>query len=336
MATFIPTKNGCRAQVYVNGVRDSKSFRTKREAVAWASAREIELRAEKTMLPGEKFTLVDAMRRYVEEVSPTKRGERWERVRFAALMRDPVLKCDERLCNLKTTHLVDWRNARLKEVKPNTVLREITLLSDLLETARREWHWIDVNPMRDMSKPSKPDHRDTVITRQQIKAMLKAMKYSPNEPVRTVSQSVGACFLLALRTGMRAGELCNLTWRNVHEGYCHLPTTKTKPRDVPLTRKAMAIIERMRGFDHEFVFGLKTQSLDALFRKYRIRAGLEGFTFHDSRHTAATWIVGSMHSRSIPAQQAVFDLCKMFGWKNTNQALVYYNPHARDIARRIG
>ena len=336
MATIIKTKSGYRVQVYVSGVRESKTFRTKREADAWGSAREIQLRAEKTMLPGEKFTLADAMRRYVDEVSPTKRGERWERVRIAALMRDPVLRCDELMCTLKTTHLKDWRDARLKEVKPNTVLREITLLSDLFETARREWHWIEVNPLRDMRKPSKPESRDVVITRQQIKLMLRAMKYSSNKPVRTVSQSVAACFMLALRTGMRAGELCKLSWNHVHDGWCHLPTTKTKPRDVPLTGKAMAIIERMRGWDDELVFGLKAQSLDALFRKHRIRAGLEGFTFHDSRHTAATWIVGYMRSHNVPAQQAVFDLCKMFGWENTDQALTYYNPHARDIARRIG
>jgi integrase len=336
MATVERTKNGWRCQVYVDGKRPSKTFRTKREADAWGSTKEIELRTQKTMLPGEKFAFYEAMDRYMEEVSTTKRGERWERIRITALKVDPLLRCNEPISHIKTTHLVDWRNARLKVVKPNTVLREITLLSDIFETARKEWHWIEVNPIRDMSKPSKGKSREVVITAKQIRLMLQTMNYSSGQSVRTMTHAVANCFLLALRTGMRAGELCNLTWTNVHDGWCHLPITKTVSRDVPITPKAKVIIERMRGWDSQSVFGLKAQTLDALFRKYRNKAELEGFTFHDSRHTAATWIVGNMHSNSVPAQQAVFDLCKMFGWKNTDQALVYYNPHARDIAKRIG
>lgn len=321
----------------VKGVRDSATRRTKREAEAWAASRETELRSDALKSPGERHTLADAMRKYAEEVSPTKRGGRWEVIRLDALARDTNLPCSELIVGkVNTTHIAIWRDARLRVVKPNTVLREMGLLSAVFETARREWRWIAVNPIRDVRKPSKPAHRKVVITRKQVLLMLNEMGYSPHKPVRSVSQAVAVCFLLALRTGMRAGELCGLTWDKVHHGYCALPKTKTVPRDVPLTSKAMMLIERMRGWDDVLVFGLKAQTLDALFRKYRVQAGLEGFTFHDSRHTAATWIAGRMRSHGIPAQQAVFDLCKMFGWSNVNQALVYYNPSAADIAKRIG
>ena len=82
----------------------------------------------------------------------------------------------------------------------------------------------------------------------------------------------------------------------------------------------------MDGWDEVFVFGITTRSLDALFRKYRVRAGLDGFTFHDTRHTAATWL-----SRKLD----VLTLCKMFGWKSTKMALTYYNPKADDIRRLL-
>lgn len=84
----------------------------------------------------------------------------------------------------------------------------------------------------------------------------------------------------------------------------------------------------MRGFDPVQVFGLKSASLDAMFRKYRVRAGLDGFTFHDSRHNAATWMVkyGSLN---------VLELCKIMGWTNPKQAMVYFNPTPEDLARRI-
>jgi integrase len=82
----------------------------------------------------------------------------------------------------------------------------------------------------------------------------------------------------------------------------------------------------MRGWHPVEVFGLKPQTLDALFRKLRDAAGLAGFTFHDTRHTAATMLAQRLD---------VLDLCKMFGWKNTTRALTYYNPTASDIAKRL-
>lgn len=131
---------------------------------------------------------------------------------------------------------------------------------------------------------------------------------------------------MALRTGMRAGELCNLKWMDVRDGFCNLPVTKTVARDVPLTAKAMRLVDSMRGFDRVYVLGLKSQTLDALFRRYRQRAGLDGFTFHDARHTAATLLARRLD---------VLTLCKMFGWKSTSQALTYYNPTAEQIRRML-
>lgn len=133
--------------------------------------------------------------------------------------------------------------------------------------------------------------------------------------------------LVALRTGMRAGELCGLEWTRVHDAHCVLPVTKTVPREVPLTQKAKRLIGKMAGFDPVRVFGIKPQSLDALFRKARQRAGLTGIVFHDTRHTAATWLATPRIN--------VLDLCRMFGWSNPKQAMVYYNPSAAEIAKRL-
>jgi len=104
-------------------------------------------------------------------------------------------------------------------------------------------------------------------------------------------------------------------------------TKNGKSRDVPLSSRAIRLIEQMRGFDEALVFGLKTASLDAFFRKYRQRAGLDGFTFHDTRHTAATMLCKKVE---------VLTLCKIFGWSNTSQALTYYNPKAASIAALLG
>ena len=55
--------------------------------------------------------------------------------------------------------LIQWKNARKKSVKDSTLLREMALVHTVLEFARKEWHWIDRNPLTDVSKPSTPPHR---------------------------------------------------------------------------------------------------------------------------------------------------------------------------------
>lgn len=335
MASITKTPKGYRAQIYVRGERDSQCFRTRREAESWAATRELEFRDGATKLPGDKYTLRKALQDYAEKVSPSKDGEKWERLRLAAFERMPFLPVDKRLSDISSNDIGIYRDARLKQVKSSTVLREISLLSAVFSVAIMEWGWIKENPVTNARKPKKPKHREVTIARRQVKRMVRAMGYTTKQHPKTISAAVAICFLTALRTGMRAKELCNLRWADVRDGYCILHKTKTDPRDVPLTPKATRLINRMRGYDPEFVFGISANSLDAMFRKYRNRINLSGFTFHDSRHTAATWIAGRMKSDGTPAQQAVFDLCKMFGWKNINQALVYYNPSAADIAKRI-
>jgi integrase len=333
MASITKHKKGYRAQVYVHGTRDSAVLRTKREAETWAAARETELRNEEQKPNEKKFTLGDALRRYATEVSPTKRGARWEQIRLAAFER--TLPIDTAIGNVTTEALGAWRDERLRTVSPGSVLREINIIASVFETAIREWGWLTVNPVRNMRKPRQPDHRDVIIKWGQIKTMLRSFGYRPRARIATISQCAALAFMVALRTGMRAGEICNLLWSDVHEGYCNLRTTKTKPRQVPLTTKTTRLFRKMQGFDADRVFGMKPQTLDVLFRRYRERAGLSGFTFHDSRHTAATWIAARMSSSGVTAQQAVLDMCKIFGWTNTSQALTYYNPKISDITRRL-
>lgn len=326
MASIKPTANGYRAQVYVKGIRESKCFRTRREASAWGSVREIELSNGDGLL---KKTLADALQKYSDEVSTTKRGCRWEQIRIKAFM-DSALPVGELIHEVTPAMIGLWRDDRLRSVGNGTVLREIGLLSAVFEQARLEWGWVKTNPVMDIRKPRQPDHRETLLTRHQIKLQLRALGYSPLLPIRSVSQAVAVAFLLAMRSGMRAGEICGLTWERVHDGYCRTPhksgNSILSMREVPLTTKAQRLIHKMRGFDPVTVFGVKVNTLDTLFRRARDRAGLSGFVFHDTRHTAATWLAQELH---------VLDLCKAFGWTNTTRALTYYNPKASDIAKRI-
>lgn len=324
MASIKPHNDGWRVQIKILGVRDSAVFRTKRQAQEWAAIREAEIRRHTSTPAGELHTMRDAMLRYQAEVTPSKRGSRFEELRIAAML-DMPLPLDKPIGKIEPDDFNTWRQSRLRTVRPATVLRELAILSTIFETARREWRWVSANPVADVRRPAAPDHRERIILRHEIRGMLRALGYTRNPP-RSITQAVAVCFLVALRTGMRAGELCGLKWEDVREDYCRLHVTKTKPRDVPLSPKARRLLDKMRGFDRVLVFGMDKRTLDALFRRARKNAGLDGFTFHDARHTAATWQAQRLH---------VLDLCKAFGWSDPKRAMIYYNPTASDIARRL-
>ena len=341
MATPKKTEFGTwRVQIEIGGVRDSGTFATKREADAWNATRTLELRAEGKAGPGANKTLLQALRRYAEEVTPAKRGHVKELVRLKAFEDAEAhrhLPLKKLIQAVTTDDFGQWRNHRLTLNARGGVLRDMGLLSSVMTTARKEWKWIKSNPMRDVSKPTNPDHRERLISGLEIRAMLRQLGYRGAE-VRSVSQAIAQAFLLALFTGMRAGEICGLPWARVRKDYVILlnreqaeaqgdKTTKMgKSRDVPLSPGAQRVIARMKNWDAELVFGVQSQTLDTLFRRARDRAKLKGFTFHDSRHTACTGLARRLD---------VLDLCKMMGWVKTTQALTYYNPKASDIARRL-
>lgn len=329
MASITKHSSGYRAQIKLTlrpdlpPHRESKTFPTRREAQAWAVQREAELKDNAIADPRLQHTLLCAMRKYAMEISPTKRGERWEKVRLSAfeLYNLPLHKP---LISITSQDIADFRDSRARTIAPASVRRELSVLSSVFETARLEWGWTDRNPCRDIRKPANSKHRERVLQWWEIKRMLRQMNYRRSGRVTSTGQAVAICMLIALRTGMRAGELTGMRWDQVNERYCHLPTTKTgRPRDVPLSSKARVLFARMRGWDEEMVFGVKAATLDALFRKYRSRAGLEGFTWHDTRHTAATMVSKKVN---------VLDLCKIFGWTDPKMAMVYYNPHAETLA----
>lgn len=241
MATPIKTAQGTwRIQIEVRGQRDGGTFPTKREASEWAARRSTEIRAMATGQAAQIKTLADALHRYAEEVTPHKRGWSKELIRLKAFEKQPMFPARRLLADIAPPMIADWRDARLKVNARGSVLRDMVLLSHVFEVARRDWGWLSVNPIKDVRKPSEPDHREVLISLAQQRKMLRALDWSRG-PVRSVSHAVANCFLAALQTGMRAGELCGLRWDDVRDDYCILHTGKTKTgkaRNVPLTPTA--------------------------------------------------------------------------------------------------
>lgn len=160
---------------------------------------------------------------------------------------------------------------------------------------------------------------------------MHTLGYSRETPPETISSRVGAAYLFAIETGMRAGEICSLEWRYVNERHVHLPRTKNgHVRDVPLSVEARRIIEQLRSLtgDEETVFRVSTASLDALFRKAKRLALIEDLHFHDTRREALT---------RLSKVFDVMELARISGHRDLRVLQnVYYAPSVKDLADKLG
>ena len=326
MASFRKRGTSWEAFVARKGIRKTGTFDTKAEAVAWATQVEAEILAGRRGAVPDK-TLGQLLERYAEEVSATKRGERWERMRIGLLCRDELARV--RLPELNASHFAAWRDRRLRAVSAASVRREWTLLHHALNVAVKEWRWLAENPLAGVRRPAPPRARDRRLSDDEIERLLFALGYDYDATPATATARVGAALLFAIETAMRAGEIVGLTWDRVNpEGCCcRLPLTKNgTAREVPLSAEALRILRQLPRGEGK-VFGLSGDLLDALFRKAKARAMIEDLHFHDARHEAIT---------RLSKKLDVLDLARMVGIRDLRILMVYYNATATEIAGRLG
>lgn len=309
-----------RAQVARQGVRKTKVFASKREALDWSA------RFERMILDGDKIAaqgrVSDLFDRYRAEVSPRKRGEHSEALRLNRMSKDPIGR--KKLGDLSQKDIAAWRDNRLLEVSPGTVKREMNLMSAVFSHARDEWGVIGKSPMQGVKQPPSPPARDRLPTDHEI----EAMRHVAGADLTKARARVFQAFLFAGETAMRSGEIVGLTWDRLDLGarVAHLPETKNgTARSVPLSTAAIDLIEALPRADP--VFGLEDRQRDALFRSMRDKAGVEGLTFHDSR----AWATGKL-SKKVD----VLTLARITGHKDIKMLMVYYRETAADIAKRLG
>lgn len=317
MASIRKVGKRWRAEIARKGVRKSAMFATRQEAKDWAAHEEFLITGGERV--SAAMSLGDLFDRYAREVSPSKRGRRWEQIRLEKLCRDPLAR--KRLSDVGATDLASWRDKRLGEVKTGTVRREMELMSAVFTQAVREWGLLRVSPMATVRKPPPGRPRDRLPTDAEIERLRAAAG-----GLDTYSGRAFHAFLFSCETAMRAGEICGLRWEHITGRVAHLPLTKNgTARDVPLSTKARAMLDELS--DRAKVFDMVPSQLDANWRKLRAKAGVKGLTFHDARHAGVTQLAQKVE---------VMDLARIVGHKNISQLLIYYNRSADDIADLLG
>lgn len=201
-------------------------------------------------------------------------------------------------------------------------------MSAVFTTAIEEWSLpIKSHPFRDANRPKKGKDRYRRITDEEIEKMLSALDWS--EELRLQKHYVAWCFLFAIETAMRSGEILGLEWADIDGKLAHLHETKNgKARSVPLSAEARRLLDLLP-CNEDRLIPVTDANRDTVWRKARDKTDIVDLHFHDSRHEAL--------SRMAKVIVNPMDLAKISGHKDLKVLMeVYYNPTNEHLADLLG
>ena len=321
----IKERNGkYQVKVRRKGEQATQSFLRKTDAEAWARKVEGEMERGEWRNLGEadSTTLAAALDRYALSKTALKKSKTREEARIKSLKKESFAK--KHLSKIRSADIVKFRDGeRARNMSENTIRLDFALLSNLFTVAAKEWAMDGLqNPVKQIEQPKAGNARQRrLLDGEEAKLKDALEKAMP----RTVG--VRALVTLAIETGMRQSELLNLRRADIKGRIAHLADTKSGlPRDVPLSKAAMAAMDALPARLDGRLFGIKQDRLVRAFASATKKAGMENLKFHDLRHEAA--------SRLAKLYQA-HELAKVFGWKTIQMAMRYYHPDAQDFVARL-
>jgi integrase len=324
MATLRQRKERWQARVQRRGFENiTKSFILKSDAMQWARSVEIEI-DRGTFLNNHlarKTSFADIIQRYIKEVAPQLKSFYGETYRLAKLAKHPIAQY--KMAELTSARIAIYRDQRLREVSNGTVRRELSIISSIIEYARSEWNQnLASNPVSEIKKPKSSRSRNRILSDGEKERLLRALEqYNPL--MKLVVE-------FALETAMRRGEILSLIWRNINfeKRTAYLPMTKNgEYRYVPLSTRAVNILNSLPQSENECVFKLEGQTLSIGFKRCTKRANVVDMRFHDLRHCAIT----NLSSKFLN----VLELAAISGHKSLNMLKRYTHIKAEDLVKKL-
>lgn len=302
MASISKHKSGWRAIVHRRsaGLYKSKVFKKKYDAERWA--RDIENKVDDGNFidrsAAEETTLAEALDRYLEEISIHKKGGSYGRDESNAkiIKRFPIAKLT--LAKIRAADVARFRDARAKEVGPNSVRLAMALISHLFTISIKEW---------DMDYLNNPVMKTRKLS---VANTARNRRLKGDEEVRLLAACreyggfIEVVVKLAIETAMRRGEIAKIRWCDVDlkTQVIHLYDTKNgDDRDVPLSTVSVKILKRLQNPKiirmDGLVFGCTADAITRAFSRVRKRTKdingeelkpIEDLRFHDLRHEATS------------------------------------------------
>lgn len=333
--------------------QQSRTFSTNRDCELWTIDTEAKMNRGvfNDASASEALTLRDGLIRYLAEVTPNKKGHEQETYKIKAMLRNKFT--DKTFATFRQSDAANYRDGLSKEgYSASTICNHLSLLSNLFETANKEWAISCQNPIKSISKPKIQNARERRFLNLEEDYLMRALANSGagDRSNREVIKIV----IFAIETGMRKSEPFKLTWNDIDlkSGVAYLKNTITKngkPRGVPLSPVAIKILKGDDQDDETVVkirrgnlFNTTYSALSQSFRRsvrraqrlyykdvepdLRIDGFLDDFTYHDLRHEATSRLaeIFEMH-----------ELMKIIGHSDSRMLARYYHPSPENFAIKL-
>jgi integrase len=214
------------------------------------------------------------------------------------------------------------RGKKIREVKPATVNLELACLKTLFSKAV-EWGKVESNPAAKIKKFKVNNAREKILNADEARRLLE-----------NASPALRPVIVVALKTGMRLGEILSLRWPAVNfiKSFILIETSKSgKSRKVPMST---AVRESLKALPRpaDFVFynpETKTHftTVKTAFKTACHKAVIKGLRFHDLRHTFATWY--------IEKGGDIASLSKILGHASIQMTMRYCNPTEEGMLQAV-
>lgn len=301
----------------------SRTFSTKAKAERWARVIESEMDdgAFVSRTEAESTTLKEALQRYLNEVTPTKKGSRQEADRVRAWMEHELAA--RYLANLRSVDFAQYRDQKIEGgASASTIRNQLNIISHLFNIARKEWGMESLgNPIQNIRMPKMPAGRDRRLQEGEEVLLLESSDYPMKQLI-----------ILALETGMRLGEIIGMRWENVNLKNSTAVLMETKNgerRVVPLSSKAKEAISTLPRHINGYLFpGLSSSSVSHRFANLCKNKKIKNLRFHDLRHEAT--------SRLFERGLDMMEVASITGHKTLHMLKRYTHLKAEDLARKLG
>lgn len=192
---------------------------------------------------------------------------------------------DKLLHQIKPIDIEHYCQNKIKQIKPATINRQLSILSAMLNRAKRNGYRVP-----DFKIEKVPDHESKppkYYTSEELQSIFAADKLHAN------------WWILLANTGMRLGELHNLKVSDIHKDGIYITSsadarTKSKKwRKIPLTLAAKEVLKSFDMTQEYLLPRIRKDSIKTRFKRVCVKAqiphGKHGV--HCLRHTFASHLV---------------------------------------------
>lgn len=270
-----------------SGARLKRSSGTtdRREAVALEAKWREELRQQEVWGTPPRLSISELLRRFLTSHA-TKRSARSDRIRAVTLLQHLGDGDSYQLDRPAIKAYIAARQAQGR--KASTINRELALLSAAINEAIEDGY-----PVPQIVKGRKlrePEGRTRWLTRIEVATLIESAR-------QTEQPALPDWILVAVHTGLRAGEMAAMQWQHVLEDRLTVPAETAKScrsRTLPLTQEALAAIQRQPKrsmFVWTHPDGQPLKDVRGSLERVCQIGGIERITPHVLRHTCASWQV---------------------------------------------